>query len=143
MSKVSKPASAYSAMAAAAASRSSLRPPRSMSATCHNPVTMRLISRFGASRRRSGLAGGIVAPFIASSRPKQESPPPSRGEGTLHPLLLAQAAGSIWSEGRSVSDLLLDGVDVGGGHLADRRDLAVLDAPQAERAGDVAIGVEG
>src|SRR6185295_10200210 len=42
-------------MAAAAASRSRLRPPRSMSATCHRPVTMRLMSSPGARVMRSGV----------------------------------------------------------------------------------------
>src|SRR5262245_61818758 len=46
------------------------------------------------------------------------------------------------TSGSSVPDLRLDAVHVGGGHLADRGDFAVLDPPEAERAGDVAILVE-
>src|SRR5579862_695451 len=91
-------------MALDAVSRSSSRPPRSISATCHRPVTMRLISRSGASLKRAGAAGAVMSV--------------------------------------SVPDLGLDGVDVVRAHLADRRDLAVGDLPEAEGAGDVAIFVE-
>src|SRR5215470_12672747 len=54
MSKLSKPARAYSAIARAVASRSRARPSRSMSAICQSPVTIRLISSAGASVQRSG-----------------------------------------------------------------------------------------
>src|SRR4030095_6102463 len=41
-----------------------------------------------------------------------------------------------------VPHLRLDGGDVGGRHFADGRHLAVLDLPQTEGAGDVAVLVE-
>src|SRR5437773_7350380 len=42
-----------------------------------------------------------------------------------------------------VPDLGLDRVDIGGGHFTDGGDFTLLDAPQAEGAGDVAILIEG
>ena len=53
------------------ASRSRARPSRSMSATCHRPVTTRLISRPGASRVRSGRRD-----MASSGRLRQGSGPP-------------------------------------------------------------------
>src|SRR4029078_2325559 len=57
MSNASNPSAAYSPSAIDARSRSSAAPPRSMSATCHKPVSMRGISRPGASTVRGGRVG--------------------------------------------------------------------------------------
>src|SRR6185295_313216 len=54
MSNASKPLAAYSPSATEARAGSSFAPPRSMSATCQRPVTMRGISRPGASGIRGG-----------------------------------------------------------------------------------------
>src|SRR5579863_7003615 len=65
MSNASKPARAYSSIAVEAASGSRSLPPRSMSATCQRPVTMRGMSNPGASAMRSGasaIAGSRDAP---------------------------------------------------------------------------------
>src|SRR3954469_6881233 len=123
MSKVSKPALAYSAMAAAAASRSRSRPSRSMSATCHRPVTTRLISSPGASRVRSRVGAIWVLQGASERAPRLAWSPPKSGR----------------SAGR---DFGLHRVPLVGAHLAQGRDLAVLNAPQAERARDVPVFVE-
>src|SRR5487761_2177432 len=57
MSKVSNPARAYSARAAAATSRSSGVPPFSRSATCQSPQTRRLAERPSGKVQRSGMFG--------------------------------------------------------------------------------------
>src|SRR5688572_3835960 len=95
-----------------------------MSAICQRPVTRRLILRPGPSKIRAGFC--FMAKFWRS------------GDSALarRPLRFASCDGSV-------ADLRLDGVDVGSRHLADRGDLAILDPPQAERAGNVAILIEG
>src|SRR5215213_9051988 len=53
------------------------------------------------------------------------------------------AASAVFARLRmSVTELGLDGIDVGCRHLGNSRDFAVLDAPEPEGAGYVAILVE-
>src|SRR5262245_51636191 len=57
-----------------------------------------------------------------------------------------EAPGEMTPGTSAPPDLFQPGLDLGdllGAHLARGRDLAVLDAPQPERAGDVAVLVEG
>src|SRR5687768_4643387 len=100
MSKAVKPSCAYAAIAPAPATGSSTVPPRSMSATCQRPVTMRGIT--------SPVASSVVS-IIGACSTRQAS---------------------------------LDALHFLGAHLAGGRHLAVRDAPQAERADDVAVAVE-
>src|SRR5262245_57621166 len=109
-------------MSAAARAASSFTPAFSISATCHRPVTMRLISSPGASSVREGR-------FMISGYKNERR----RRNG---------AAPSLLSARMSVPDLHLDAVHIGGAHLADGGDFTVLDPPQAERSGDVAILIE-
>src|ERR1700722_199030 len=113
MAKLSNPTRAYSSIAEDAISGSSNWPPRSMSATCQRPVTIRLISRSGASAMRSGAVSLAVMRARARNRKR-----------------------------RSFADLGFHRIDVVGAHFADCRHLAVRDLPQPERAGDVAILIE-
>src|SRR5215216_6659672 len=124
MSKLSNPERAYSAITRAAASRSSVRPSRSMSATCHRPVTTRLISSPGASTMRSGR--GMIG---LSGKRKGRAP---QGRGARRPNEPALSRGSLRPNGAHLVD----------GHLADRRDLAVLNPPEPEGTRDVAVLVE-
>src|SRR5579859_3214959 len=99
-------------MASAAASGSTRRPSRSMSAICQRPVTTRLISNPGASVDRG--SGGDADAAMA-------------------------LAGSGF---RLFADLLDQLVDLRARDLARGGHLSVLDPPKPERTGDVAILVE-
>src|SRR5450631_1399179 len=104
-------------------SGSSNAPPRSMSAICQSPVTIRLISRSGASANRSGALEAIVISCACLQ---------AKG-----PLMQTDPLRS------SFPDFCFQRIDIVGAHFANRRHFAIRDLPESERAGDVAILVEG
>src|SRR5687767_14643737 len=70
---------------------------------------------------------------------------PNLSEGTLTaPWNLHDLRANAGTTGTAIllTDFRLELVHFGGGHLTDGGDLAVLDAPQSERTGDVAVLVE-